>query len=166
MGVSGSGKTTLGKLLAERGGGVFADADDLHPPENIAKMCRGEALDDADRAPWLESLAARLRAHPAEGPPLFLACSALKDAYRQTLRAAAPGRVAFFFLNAAPELIHARLEARQARGGHFMPSALLASQLATLEAPAEAVTLDASLPSAQLATAILRELGIAEGLAS
>jgi gluconokinase len=160
MGVSGSGKTTLGRLLAQRSGGIFYDADDFHPAGNIAKMRRGEPLDDADRTCWLETLATLLRSHPCEGPPLFLACSALKEAYRQTLRAAAPGRVRFFFLDAPPELIHQRLLERQNRGEHFMPPALLASQFATLETPNDAVRLDVSSPPALLATTILAQLGI------
>jgi len=163
MGVSGSGKTTLGQLLAQRSGGIFLDADDFHPPENIAKMRRGEPLDDADRSHWLDSLATLLAAHPCDGPPLFLACSALKNSYRLTLRAAAPQRVRFFFLNAPPELIQQRLQQRQAHGQHFMPPELLASQFASLDPPSDAIDaipVDVSLPPEALAEDILRILAI------
>lgn len=158
MGVSASGKTTLGQLLAQRCGGIFRDADDFHPAENIAKMRRRIPLDDSDRAAWLATLAALLRAHPTDAPPLFLACSALKETYRQTLLAAAPERIRFFFLNAPPALIQQRLQQRQATGQHFMPPELLASQFAALEIPENAVSVDASLPPAELASYILRTL--------
>jgi gluconokinase len=161
MGVSGSGKTTLGQLLAQLSRGIFLDADDFHPPENIAKMRRGEPLDDADRAHWLDTLAALLAAHPCQGPPLFLACSALKNSYRQTLRAAAPARVRFFFLNAPPELIEQRLQERHTRGRHFMPPDLLASQFASLENPGDSIpVVDVSRPPDTLAADILKTLAI------
>lgn len=139
MGVSGCGKTTLGKALAARLGAGFVDADDLHPPANRAKMARGEALTDGDRAPWLDLVAGVLR----NRAPVVVACSALRRAYRDRLREA--GEVRFLHLAAPREVIAARLAARQ---GHFMPASLLDSQYATLEPPGpdEAVTLDARLP--------------------
>lgn len=150
MGVSGCGKTTLGAALAARLGAGFVDADDLHPPANRAKMARGEALTDGDRAPWLDLVAGVLR----NRAPVVVACSALRRAYRDRLREA--GEVRFLHLAAPREVIAARLAARQ---GHFMPASLLDSQYATLEPPGpdEAVTLDARLaPDALLEQALAR----------
>jgi len=159
MGVSGSGKSTLGKLLAERTGGVFADADAFHSLESIEKMRRGEALADADRHPWLERLAALLARHP--GPrPLFLACSALRESYRDTLRAAAPQRIRFVLLVAEPQLIRQRLEQRAATGDHFMPAALLDSQLQALEIPTDAILAEVANPPDEVAEQIIGALGL------
>ena len=138
MGVSGSGKSTVGAALAQRLRVPFADADDLHPPENIAKMSAGEALDDHDRHPWLETVGEWLAAHPDGG---VMSCSALKRKYRDQLRHHCPS-VEFLHLEGGRDVI----ERRQAsRPGHFMPASLLTSQFATLEplAPDEAgFTLD------------------------
>lgn len=128
MGVSGSGKSTVGAALAQRLGVPFEDADDLHPPANIAKMSAGQALDDADRHPWLEVIGAWLADHAAAHGGV-MSCSALKRAYRDQLRRHAPG-VVFVHLEGS----HAVISDRQAsRPGHFMPASLLASQFATLE---------------------------------
>ncbi len=123
-GVSGSGKTTIGMLVAQRLGYQFADADAFHPPENIAKMSAGTPLTDEDRAGWLDTMGAYL----AERDHVVLACSALKRAYRDRLRELA-GPIRFFVLTADAALLRERLEERE----HFMPPALLDSQLATLE---------------------------------
>ena len=126
MGVSGSGKSTVGAALADRWRVPFEDADDLHPPANIDKMSRGEALDDHDRWPWLERVGEWLAAHEQGG---VIACSALRRRYRDQLRQHCP-RVGFLHLTGGRALI----ERRQAtRSGHFMPASLLTSQLETLE---------------------------------
>lgn len=126
MGVSGSGKSTVGAALAERLGVPFADADDLHPEANVAKMSRGEPLDDHDRHPWLEVVGAWLADHPGGG---VMSCSALKRKYRDQLRHHAPATE--FVLLAGDRDVIARRQAD--RPGHFMPASLLSSQLATLE---------------------------------
>lgn len=142
MGVAGSGKSTVGAWLAARLGGAFFDADDFHPPANVAKMAAGIPLDDADRAPWL----ARLRREVVDPPggPRVLACSALKRAYRRQLGAGTPG-VALVYLQGSPALLGTRIAARS---GHFMKPGMLASQLATLEEPGPdegvTVSIDAS----------------------
>lgn len=123
-GVSGSGKTTIGKLVAEKLGCEFADADAFHPPENIAKMSAGIPLDDADRAGWLEALGH----HLAGRESIVLACSALKKIYRDRLRELA-GPIRFFVLISDRRLLEERLAHRE----HFMPGSLLDSQLSTLE---------------------------------
>jgi gluconokinase len=127
MGVSGSGKSTVGSALAERLGVPFADADDFHPPANIAKMTAGVALDDDDRRPWLTAVGAWLAAHDGEGA--VVSCSALTVAYRDQLRSEAP-RARFLHLSGSRDVIARR---QAGRSGHFMPASLLASQFATLE---------------------------------
>ncbi|MBM7831594.1 gluconokinase [Agromyces cerinus] len=138
MGVSAVGKSTVGRLLAERLGVPFRDADDLHPVANVAKMASGVALDDTDRGPWLDLVGAELEASTTG---VVVACSALKRTYRDRLRDAAPSTV-FVHLHGSRELLAARAAART---DHFMPASLLDSQLAALEAlaPDEAgVTVD------------------------
>lgn len=174
MGVAGSGKTTVGSALATALGWPFVDADDLHAPASIAKMARGEPLDDADRWPWLDRLRARIdealaateNAGPGrKGRPgsagrqgLVLACSALKASYRARLAGAdAGGRVRFVHLAGSPELFQARLAGR---AGHFMKPAMLASQLATLEVPVNALTVDAALPVTAQVAAIRAALAL------
>lgn len=127
MGVSGSGKTTVGAALAQRLRVPFADADDFHPAANIAKMSAGIPLDDADRGPWLEAIAAWLAEHGATGG--VASCSALKRAYRDVLSAAAP-RAVYLHLHGDRDVLAARVAGRP---GHFMPAALIDSQFATLE---------------------------------
>lgn len=142
MGVSGCGKTTIGALVAHELGLPFTDGDSLHPVENIAKMAAGTPLNDDDRAPWLQVVGQEL-ASSANG--LVVACSALKRSYRDAIRAQAPDAV-FLHLDGTREVLSSRLEGRS---GHFMPTTLLDSQLATLEAleaDEAAVVIDISVP--------------------
>ncbi|GAA1794565.1 gluconokinase [Nocardioides hankookensis] len=126
MGVSGSGKSTVGAAIAQRFRVPFEDADDLHPSANIAKMSRGESLDDHDRYPWLELVGEWLAVHEDGG---VMSCSALKRKYRDQIRGIAP-TTRFLLLEGTRDVIAAR---QAARPGHFMPSSLLTSQFATLE---------------------------------
>jgi gluconokinase len=126
MGVSGSGKSTVGAALAQRLRVPFADADDFHPPANIAKMTAGHPLNDDDRRPWLEAIGTWLADHSGGG---VMSCSALKRAYRDQLRAHCAD-VEFLHLSGTPEVIGRR---QASRPGHFMPASLLASQFETLE---------------------------------
>jgi gluconokinase len=128
MGPAGSGKTTVGRLLAERLGGTFLDADDLHSPSAVASMAAGRPLTDTDREPWLDAVAGALVASRSAGMPV-IACSALRVAYRERLRSGA-GDLAFVHLTGDPDLIRQRV---LARAGHFMAAGMLPSQLATLE---------------------------------
>jgi carbohydrate kinase (thermoresistant glucokinase family) len=125
MGVCGCGKSTVGRLLARELNGTFIDGDDLHPEPNIAKMRSGQALTDQDREPWLHLIGHQLHNGPAV---TVVACSALRRRYRDIIRAQAPDTL-FIHLNGTRELLASRLD----RPGHFMPTSLLDSQLATLE---------------------------------
>ncbi|MGY5452384.1 gluconokinase [Agarivorans sp. MS3-6] len=136
MGVSGSGKSSIGQALAERLGIAFIDGDDLHPSDNIKKMCRGEPLNDKDRQPWLNRIRQQARQCLAEQHSVVIVCSALKKHYRDTLRQAGH-EVVFIFLDGSFQLISQRLAGRSE---HFMPSELLASQFASLEVPSTTET--------------------------
>ncbi len=131
MGVSGSGKTLVGKWLGNTAGYEFIDGDDLHPPQNIARMKNGEQLDDAARKPWLAAIVRRAEIAVANGDSLIVACSALKQSYRDQLRSIAVP-VYFVFLEGSQALIETRLANRE---GHFMPSQLLRSQFDDLQSP-------------------------------
>ena len=131
MGVSGSGKTTIARLMADRLGWQMLEGDKLHPPANVAKMRSGTPLDDADRWPWLQAIAARIDAWRDAGVSGVVACSALKRAYRDILIGPRPD-VVLVYLQGTKALIAGRLAARK---GHFMPPGLLDSQFQTLEAP-------------------------------
>lgn len=156
MGVAGSGKTTVGTALAVALGWRFVDADDHHSPTSIAKMARGEPLDDADRRPWLDELHDVIASALASRSGLVLACSALKASYRQRLAGGMDGRVRFVHLAGTPELFRARLAQRP---GHFMKPGMLDSQLATLEAPSDAIEVDAARPVAALVAQIRAAIG-------
>lgn len=154
MGVSGCGKSTVGALLAARLDVEFQDADELHPPANVAKMAAGIALDDDDRRPWLERVGAWLVAHPDGG---VVACSALRRSYRDILRAHAPATI-FVHLDANPDVLVARVSQRT---DHFMPASLVASQLSTLE-PLEpdegGIVVDADAPLDDIVTSVVAQL--------
>ena len=154
MGVAGSGKTTVGRAVAARLGCPFFDADDFHPPENIALMRAGVPLTEADREPWLESLRALVRRADAAGEDIVLACSALRGRFRERLRTAA-NDLRYVYLQASPGLIARRLAART---GHFMPHELLESQFGTLEEPHDALVVEAARPPHELAARIERAL--------
>jgi len=173
MGVSGCGKTAVGRLLAERLGWKFLDADDFHPPENVARMRRGEPLTDAERAPWLERLRQRMdtalvspsrgmdQQHPAAGncarQGIVLACSALAKRYRQRL-GLPDERMKLVHLDGPAEVIRARLKQRI---GHFMPATLFESQCGALERPAHderAITVDVSGSPEEIVAVVLEGL--------
>ncbi|WP_173512504.1 gluconokinase [Sinorhizobium psoraleae] len=143
MGVSGSGKSSVGERIAEAYDYPFIEGDALHPPENIRKMSEGIPLTDHDRWPWLEAIGRLLAETPG---PVVVACSALKLSYREKLREGAPKRLAFVHLHGAEAVLAERM---QHRTGHFMPTSLLKTQLATLEDPtgeANTVTIDIDQP--------------------
>ena len=154
MGVAGSGKTTVGRALAASLGRPFFDADDFHPPENIARMRAGVPLTDADREPWLASLCALIERADAAGEDIVLACSALRARFRDRLRAAA-NDLRYVYLEAGRDVIARRLAAR---AGHFMSPDLVASQFANLEEPDDALVVDATRPPQELVAEIERKL--------
>lgn len=132
MGVSGCGKSSVGEQLAAGYGVHFIEGDRLHPAANVEKMAQGIPLTDADRLPWLDAVGAEIRTSLRQGEGAVFSCSALKKAYRDRLRAAAGGNLAFVYLEGSPDLLKKRMAARQ---GHFMPVSLLEDQLRTLEVP-------------------------------
>lgn len=132
MGVSGCGKSTVGERLAEIAGISFVEGDALHPAGNIEKMSKGVPLTDEDRLPWLERIGADIKASMDCGQAIIVSCSSLKRSYRDTLRTAAGGKLAFVFLEGTRDLLLSRMGARQ---GHFMPVSLLDNQLQVLEVP-------------------------------
>jgi carbohydrate kinase (thermoresistant glucokinase family) len=155
MGVSGCGKTTVGDLVARGLGLRFLDGDSLHPVENVTKMAAGTPLTDEDRWPWLDIVGAELARAGSDG--LVLACSALRRSYRDAIRAQAPDTV-FLYLHGGKEVLGSRLEGRS---GHFMPAALLESQLGTLEpldADEPGVVVDIAAPVADVVSDALARL--------
>jgi gluconokinase len=157
MGVSGVGKTTVGELIAKHLGWPFVDGDDLHPKANIDKMRAGIPLTDADRAPWLAAIGAWIDAQAKAGEPGVVACSALKRAYRDTLRAGRP-QVRIVYLRGSPDEIADRLAHRS---GHFWPPKLLASQFADLEPPEpdeDAIVVDTAETPEAVAKAVVDQL--------
>jgi carbohydrate kinase (thermoresistant glucokinase family) len=155
MGVSGCGKTSLGTELATALDWPFFDADDFHPPENVAKMKAGQPLNDADRAPWLLRLSNLLQANPHA----VLACSALKERYRDVLEVGLPN-LHFVHPHGAFEVIAARIEARSKETGHYMPASLLQSQFEALEPCASALMVDIEMPRQERVVFVLNQLKI------
>jgi gluconokinase len=153
MGVAGSGKTTVGRLLAEKAGFQFLDADTLHSPANVAKMSAGTPLTDRDRAPWLSAVRERIVDAATGRHNLVVACSALKERYRAFLARGVP--VVWMYLKARPDLLRGRL---QRRTGHFTKADLLSSQLDALEEPTDAIVVDASQQPEAIADAIAAHL--------
>ncbi len=154
MGVSGCGKSAVGSLLAGALGVPYVEGDDLHAPENVAKMAAGMPLDDADRAGWLAALREQIAAARAQGSGLVLSCSALKRSYRDVLRVGDPA-LRFVHLDGPRDVLSRRMQ----RAGHFMPPSLLDSQLATLQplqADETGIVLDICQPLAVLLAQILR----------
>ena len=146
MGVAGAGKTTVGQLLAAELGCEFVDADTLHAVANIQKMKQGIALTDADRAPWLAAIHARIIESFQLGQTLVVACSALRQRYRDTLADAVPIR--WVYLKGSEEVIRARILERQ---HHFMKAQMLASQFADLEEPMDAIVIDVAVAAPSVA---------------
>ena len=150
MGVSGSGKTTVGRLLAEKLGWEFVDADTFHSPQNIAKMRHGEPLTDADRALWLAAVRTAMKDWTREHRNLVLACSALKSSYRDQIAGGLPD-VKWVWLSGSFDVISARLSHRH---GHFMPATLLRSQFDSLMPPTDAIVVSVDQAPEQVARAI------------
>lgn len=155
MGVSGSGKSTVAAILAGQLGWDFAEGDDMHPEANVAKMAAGHPLTDEDRWPWLDIVAGWIREHTDAGQPGIVTCSALKRVYRDRMRG---DDVWFVHLAGSDEVITRRMSART---GHFMPPALLQSQLATLEPPGadeQTIVVDLGRSPAEEAAEIIHAL--------
>lgn len=153
MGVSGCGKTTLGKSLADELGWHFFDADEFHPASNIAKMKAGIPLSDADRTPWLWQLNALLQTNPQA----VLACSALKQSYREILSYQLP-QVRFIHPHGTFQVILDRIKKRSLETGHYMPAALLQSQFDTLEPCLNALMIDIQMPRSQRVAWVIEQL--------
>jgi gluconokinase len=154
MGVSGTGKSTIGKLLSDRTGWAFYDADDFHPQANIDKMHRGIPLADCDRLPWLEELQRLIKKTLADKQTAILACSALKSNYRQILSQNS-SQVVFIYLRGNYECLQSRVKLRS---GHFMNSDLLKSQFDTLEEPQNAIIVDVAQPPEAIVEEILNQI--------
>jgi carbohydrate kinase (thermoresistant glucokinase family) len=159
MGVSGSGKTTVGRTIARRLGWPFQEGDDFHPQANIDKMKSGRPLNDDDRAPWLSAIAGWIGDRLANGENGVITSSALKRSYREVINPRHAG-VVFVFLHGSRATIAGRLESR---GSHFMPAALLQSQLDDLEPPADdeqALSFDVAAPPDTITQAVMAQLGL------
>jgi gluconokinase len=154
MGVSGCGKTTIGQILSVKLEWPLFDADEFHSAASINKMRNGIPLEDADRWPWLDRMNAALREREASGESVLLACSALKQAYRDRLSKGI-AEIRWIYLKGGFELIRERLEARK---GHYMKAGLLESQFAALEEPEDALTVDIDDSPDSIADSILRRL--------
>ena len=156
MGVVGAGKTTIGQMLAAKLGWEFVDGDSFHPPANIEKMKRGIPLDDADRLPWLNAIHDAIVHWIADHKNVVLSCSALKRSYRDQL--VISPEVQIVYLKGSREVISQRLRLRH---GHFATEQLLASQLATLEVPENAIAVDINQPPPAIVEDVIAGLGLA-----
>lgn len=154
MGVAGSGKTTVGQALAGHLGWEFYDADGFHPAANITKMASGIPLDDSDRLPWLASLHALISASLTEDRPGILACSALKERYRESLLEGNKD-VLIVYLKGSYDLIWSRISARQ---DHYMKPEMLKSQFEALEEPTDVLTVDISMTLEEIVQEILMHI--------
>jgi len=154
MGVSGSGKTSVGRSLAEHLGWDFYDADNFHPPANVEKMGNGIPLDDSDRSPWLASLHDLISSSLIHSRPGVLACSALKERYRQQLLGGNAG-VQLVYLKGSYDLIWSRMIVRK---DHYMKPDMLQSQFDALEEPSDALTVDISLSRDEILQVIVKQM--------
>ena len=156
MGVSASGKTTIGKALGRSLNTPFYDADDFHPESNVQKMASGESLNDSDRAPWLKILSQKIMEWKKEDGAI-LACSALKEKYRETLEASNKDseNIKWVYLDVDKETL---LERLNSRSEHFFPPELLDSQLSTLEIPKDAIKVNATAPIKEIILALTTQL--------
>lgn len=158
MGSAGSGKTTIGKLLAAKLSWEFADGDDFHSSANIGKMSRGIALTDEDRIPWLKAIHEKMLQWQAQRRNVVVACSALKHSYRELLGIPLNDEnVKLVYLKASYDLLWERLRSRK---GHYANEQLLASQLAALEEPANALTIDAAKSPEEIVSEIRKQLNL------
>lgn len=157
MGVAGSGKTTAARLFAQKTGAIFYEGDDFHPPENIAKMRSGIPLTDEDRVSWLLALRKIISDSLAKNTFAVLTCSALKAKYREQLQSG-DRRVQFVYLTAPRAVLESRLKARSS---HYMPASLLDSQLATLEPPMDALTINREESPEEIVAKVIQTFGLA-----
>ena len=158
MGPAGSGKTTVGKLLAAQLSWEFADGDDFHPPANIEKMSRGIPLTDEDRLPWLRSIREAMLQWQAQGKSAVIACSALKRSYRDLLGIGPNANdIRLVYLKGSYDLLLERLHSRK---GHYMKEQMLASQLADLEEPEDALTIEVSKSPEEIVSEVRKQLGL------
>ena len=155
MGVTGVGKTTIGELLASQLGWHFADADQFHPKSNVEKMSRGVALTDADRAPWLSAMRSAIQQWISQNRSAVLACSALKQAYRDELKVGP--EVRFVYLRGTYDVVAEQLRMRH---GHFATETILADQFATLEEPKDAIVIDVGGDPESMVAQIRAQLGL------
>ncbi len=154
MGVTGSGKSTLGRMLADRFSWDFFDGDDYHSPENVDKMSCGIPLTDADRAGWLDTLAGLILSRLQQGQTGVMACSALKQSYRDRLNVV-PDQIRFVYLKGSPALISARVDSRD---DHYMKAGMVESQFAALEEPCDALVIDIDQSPSQILQEIIAGL--------
>lgn len=158
MGPAGSGKTVIGKLLAAQLSWEFADGDDFHPPANIAKMSQGTPLTDEDRLPWLQSIRDAMVQWQSQGKSVVIACSALKCSYREVLGIGSNAKdVKLVYLKGTYDLLLERLHSRK---GHYMKEQMLASQLADLEEPTDAITIDIAKSPEEIVSEVRKRLGL------